>query len=214
MTDETPDAMHKWPKTTPSGHVYVAPTTYDELCSRHTDAAQASVECWVDAECPPEPTWEMVGLAHREVERLTAERDEARATVDRVRELAQEMRSTLGLVVPGAVGKRIDRALDGHLIQDASQTKCETPEDTASDLVAIRHHMSLAIGAPVDSVGDVIDGIAMLRRETDQAGAADLRVRKALAGHPSCDVHPDDDPITCGWKRVVADITHALEEDD
>ncbi|AKJ72150.1 hypothetical protein GMA1_53 [Gordonia phage GMA1] len=73
---ERQESIHKWPKTTPEGHLYVAPTTYAELCSRHTDAAQASVECWVDAECPPEPTWEMVGLAHREVERLTAERAE------------------------------------------------------------------------------------------------------------------------------------------
>ena len=81
---ERQESIHKWPKTTPEGHLYVAPTTYAELCSRHTDAAQASVECWVDAECPPEPTWEMVGLAHREVERLTAERDEARTEVERL----------------------------------------------------------------------------------------------------------------------------------
>ncbi|QWS68198.1 hypothetical protein SEA_VANLEE_81 [Gordonia phage VanLee] len=63
---------HEWPKTTPAGHVYTAPTTYEELCSRHTDAAQAAVECWSPEECPPEPTWEMVGLAHREVERVRA----------------------------------------------------------------------------------------------------------------------------------------------
>ncbi|QAU07217.1 hypothetical protein HOV03_gp77 [Gordonia phage Asapag] len=61
---------HEWPKTTPTGQFYTAPTTYAELCSRHTDAAQAAVECWSPDECPPEPTWEMVGLAHREVERL------------------------------------------------------------------------------------------------------------------------------------------------
>lgn len=37
------------------------------------------------------------------------------------------------------------------------------------------------------------------------------RVRKALSGHPACDVHPGDDPITCGWKRAVADIRRALD---
>lgn len=78
----------------------------------------------------------------------------------------------------------------------------------------IWHHLSLAAGGPVGTHGDAVDAIASLRRETDQAGAAELRIRKALNGHPTCDVHPDDDPITCGWKRVVADITHALEEDD
>ncbi|MDV2477180.1 hypothetical protein F8M49_22375 [Rhodococcus zopfii] len=34
-------------------------------------AAKARAEGWDEAEYPPEPTWEMVGLAHREIERLT-----------------------------------------------------------------------------------------------------------------------------------------------
>lgn len=71
-----------WPKTTPTGFTYTAPTTYAELCFQHVNAAQAEVECWEAEECPPEPTWEMVGLAHREVEKLTAERDELRAEVE------------------------------------------------------------------------------------------------------------------------------------
>ena len=62
-----------WPRTTPSGHTYRIPTTYAELCSRHDDAGQAYVEMWDSAECPPEPTWEMVGLAHDEVRRLRRE---------------------------------------------------------------------------------------------------------------------------------------------
>lgn len=38
------------------------------------------------------------------------------------------------------------------------------------------------------------------------------RVREALAGHPKvCDRHTDDDPIKCGWKRAVADVTFALD---
>ena len=42
----------------------------------------------------------------------------------------------------------------------------------------------------------------------DRAEAAERKVaavRATLAGHPSCDVHPDGDPITCGWRRAVAD---------
>ncbi|GAA2376372.1 hypothetical protein GCM10009855_14610 [Gordonia cholesterolivorans] len=99
-----------WPKTTPTGITYTAPETYAELCLQHDDAAQASVEGWEDSECPPEPTWEMVGLAHREVEKLRerksnvartggylagvamrerdeaiAERDELRVEVERLR---------------------------------------------------------------------------------------------------------------------------------
>ncbi|WP_029923901.1 hypothetical protein [Nocardia otitidiscaviarum] len=37
-------------------------------------------------------------------------------------------------------------------------------------------------------------------------------IRTALAAHPRCDVHPDGDPISCGWKRAVADLQHALDE--
>lgn len=69
----------KWPKTTPTGHTYVEPRTYAELLHEHSNAAQAAIECWEEDECPPEPTWEMVGIAHREVERLQRERDEAKA---------------------------------------------------------------------------------------------------------------------------------------
>lgn len=49
---------------------------------------------------------------------------------------------------------------------------------------------------------------------TERAVAAEAiveGVRAALATHPHCDVHPDDDPVSCGWKRAVADVEHALE---
>ena len=36
-------------------------------------------------------------------------------------------------------------------------------------------------------------------------------IRAALAGHPVCDIHPDDDPVSCGWKRAVADVRRALD---
>jgi hypothetical protein len=37
-------------------------------------------------------------------------------------------------------------------------------------------------------------------------------VEGALAQHPECDVHPDDDVISCGWKRAVADARAALAQ--
>ncbi|GAA4809483.1 hypothetical protein [Tomitella cavernea] len=49
--------------------------------------------------------------------------------------------------------------------------------------------------------------------EHDEARAAIARVREAVAGHPVCDVHPDGDPVTCGWKRAVADVRRALDGD-
>ena len=39
-------------------------------------------------------------------------------------------------------------------------------------------------------------------------------IRAALANHPRCDIHPDDDPIKCGWKRAVADIQAALDREE
>lgn len=63
-----------WPYTTPTGHVYAGPTTYEELKARHLDAALAEIEHWDADECPPDPTWEMIGLAHEEIERLVKAR--------------------------------------------------------------------------------------------------------------------------------------------
>ena len=39
-------------------------------------------------------------------------------------------------------------------------------------------------------------------------------IRAALANHPRCDIHPDDDPIKCGWKRAVADIQAVLDRQE
>lgn len=36
-------------------------------------------------------------------------------------------------------------------------------------------------------------------------------IRATLAHHPRCDIHPDDDPITCGWKRAVFDVQSTLD---
>lgn len=72
--DMDKERAHEWPKITPSGHTYVEPETYEALCHEHGNAAQAAVESWDAEECPPEPTWEMVGIARREVERLHREK--------------------------------------------------------------------------------------------------------------------------------------------
>ena len=47
------------------------------------------------------------------------------------------------------------------------------------------------------------------------AAEAVVRARFVLASLPysvlRCDVHPDDDPVSCGWKRTVGDIETAIE---
>ena len=84
---EEAEKRHTWPKVTPTGHTYVEPRTYEALCHEHDNAARAAVECWAADECPPEPTWEMVGSAHREVERLQRERDEWKARAEAAEQL-------------------------------------------------------------------------------------------------------------------------------
>ena len=36
-------------------------------------------------------------------------------------------------------------------------------------------------------------------------------IREALSNHPRCDVHPEDDPVSCGWKRAVLDVQNVLD---
>ena len=36
-------------------------------------------------------------------------------------------------------------------------------------------------------------------------------IQAALDGHPVYNVHPDGDPVSCGWKRAVADVRRALD---
>ncbi|OIH86003.1 hypothetical protein BLJ79_04200 [Arthrobacter sp. UCD-GKA] len=51
---------------------------------------------------------------------------------------------------------------------------------------------------------------AEARAEAAEAKVA--AVREALEAHPkACDRHTEDDPIKCGWKRAVADVTRALD---
>ena len=37
-------------------------------------------------------------------------------------------------------------------------------------------------------------------------------VQEALSRHPVCTKHPEGDPVSCGWKSAVADITEAVAE--
>jgi hypothetical protein len=55
---------------------------------------------------------------------------------------------------------------------------------------------------------------ARLERKVARLKATVDRARSALAEHPRCDVHPDDDPVSCGWKRAVADVQRALDDAD
>lgn len=62
---------HEWPKTTPTGFTYERPTNYANLERMIGHMVQSEIEGWDEAERPPEPVWEMVGIAQQEVRRLS-----------------------------------------------------------------------------------------------------------------------------------------------
>lgn len=64
---------------------------------------------------------------------------------------------------------------------------------------------------PTDLIGSVSE-IKALVEQSERLVAALEAVLGELAGHPECDVHPDDDPVTCGWKSAVIGVRRAIEE--
>lgn len=72
--------------------------------------------------------------------------------------------------------------------------------------------------APDGTLCDKRDGAEFDRwlaaHDAEVAAQALAPIREALAGHPRCDIHPDGDPITCGWKRAVASVQAALDKED
>ncbi|MDJ0403928.1 hypothetical protein QNA23_10585 [Rhodococcus erythropolis] len=143
VVEQHTNGRHEWPKTTPTGHTYERPTTYDELNGITADMAQGEIEGWEKTELPPEPTWPMVTLAQREIYRqsvriaeLEAENrtltfsvedetrdcegwkiraEKAEATIVRVEKLAHDMR---GWCSPEGISRlysdRIRAALEGE----------------------------------------------------------------------------------------------------
>jgi hypothetical protein len=52
-----------FPHTTPTGHTYHEPTDWKQLCEWSMNRAQGSIECWDDAELPPDETPAMFTIA-------------------------------------------------------------------------------------------------------------------------------------------------------
>lgn len=70
VVEQHTKGRHEWPKTTPTGFTYERPTTYAELEHMIGHMVQSEIECWDEAERPPEPVWEMIGIAQQEVNRM------------------------------------------------------------------------------------------------------------------------------------------------
>jgi len=84
------NGRHEWPKTTPIGFTYERPTTYADLEHMIGHMVQSEIECWDELERPPEPVWEMIGIAQQEVGRERARAEKAEATIARVEKALAE----------------------------------------------------------------------------------------------------------------------------
>lgn len=71
----------------------------------------------------------------------------------------------------------------------------------------------LAVIVDLDS-DSITAGRRIWPAEADGSLAVLDRIREAVKGHPECDVHPDGDPISCGWKSAYSDVVAALKEGD
>lgn len=93
---------------------------------------------------------------------------------------------------------------------------CSDVDESAPTLVA---DLLAEVGRLRGRLGDLADEpylsdrLREARADRDELRTTLARIREALARHPRCDIHPDDDPVTCGWKRAVADIQTALDGD-
>lgn len=90
VVEQHPNGRREWPKTTPTGFTYERPTTYAELEHMIGHMVQSEIECWDEAERPPEPVWEMVGIAQQEVNRVAGRVAELESELEKYR--AEERR--------------------------------------------------------------------------------------------------------------------------
>ena len=84
------------------------------------------------------------------------------------------------------------------------------------DKHAYAYDIEKAVGAAQDAIAAAEPHIRakIAAHDAEVRAQALAPIRAALARHPRCDIHPDDDPIKCGWKRAVADIQAALDRQE
>jgi hypothetical protein len=96
------EALKKnFPHTTPTGHTYNEPTDFKELSEWVMNRAQGSIECWDDAELPPDETPAMFTIAWNTALRATEQNAE----------LVREARELRGIAEAARV---IMRGIDSH----------------------------------------------------------------------------------------------------
>ena len=106
---------------------------------------------------------------------------------------------------------------DSDEIERLTRWKSEAPP-VLDGLQELGKALGLPLGERIAGPAALVAVEALKLRVTfatlraDKAEATIQRVRAALANHPrACEAHPEDDPISCGWKRAVLDVQTALD---
>jgi hypothetical protein len=87
------EALKKnFPHTTPTGHTYNEPTDFKELSEWVMNRAQGSIECWDDAELPPDETPAMFTIAWNTALRATEQNAELVREARELRGIAEAAR--------------------------------------------------------------------------------------------------------------------------
>lgn len=123
-----------------------------------------------------------------------------------------------GMTQPDAEFIAQSRTLVPELVAEVERLRAELLAERMSESRALAEcrselaEMTLSraeLGDEVQKLRNWRDGDRG-RTELGELRATVGRIREALAGHPKCDVHPDDG-VTCGWKKAVASVQWALD---
>ncbi|SEC74297.1 Uncharacterised protein (plasmid) [Tsukamurella tyrosinosolvens] len=76
--------------------------------------------------------------------------------------------------------------------------------------MAASSELPLPVRAMLSDLAVAVESASASRDDEDRIALR--RVRRALAAHPRCDTHHDDDPVSCGWKHVVRSVQAAIDD--
>ena len=134
--------------------------------------------------------------------------------------------TAVGAKASTPLDRRLGDAVAAYLATLPAEPELPKPGETWEIGTGADTHTAVVVEAPDGSAcfvwhphGDIairhVSRFEGCRRKIADAPTTALdKVRGALAEHPHCDRHDDDDPVTCGWKSAVLDVQAALDGAD
>lgn len=118
------------------------------------------------------------------------------------------------------IRERLDKATPGVVRIDGSNKAHENPKSAYAWTFQGKLADAVLLVHAHDDIRWLLDTLARrdqrcedLAASLDETRAALAAIRAVLDEEPEpCPEHPDDDPITCGWKRDIITIRHILND--